>query len=159
MISNDTKVTSGAGEVVEHLLVVGGSAKVGTARALHVPNPSLAVASFRAVRCTWKRSVGIANGCQSTIPCWKPYCWSLKLLLVSSRPFASLLTLYMQTEQRAWFRAQAEYQCSHVHYCCYRAQTIKPIYLRKALRVLYTPSQTSTPAPDHQSDFFYPEVD
>ena len=73
VISNNTKVTSGAGEVVEHLLVVRGSAKVGAMRALHVPNPSLAVASFRAVRCTWKRSVDIANGCQSTIPCWKPY--------------------------------------------------------------------------------------
>ena len=64
----------------------------------------------------------------------------------------------MQTEQRAWFRAQSEYQYSHVHYYSYRAQTTKPGYLRKALRALYTPSQPSTPAPDHQSDFFYHQV-
>ena len=52
MISNDIKATSGVGEVVEHLFVVGGSTKVGTARALHVPNPSLEVAPSRGVRCT-----------------------------------------------------------------------------------------------------------
>ena len=91
MVSNVIKATSDAGELVEHLLVVRGSTKVGAMRALHVPNPSLAVASFRAVRCTWKRSVGIANGCQSTIPCWKPYWWSLELLPVSSGPLTSLL--------------------------------------------------------------------
>ena len=62
MISNDTKVTSGAGEVVEHLLVVRGSAKVGAMRALHVPNPLLEVASFQAVRCTWKQSLVVVNG-------------------------------------------------------------------------------------------------
>ena len=32
-------------------------------------------------------------------------------------------------------------------------------FLRKAMRVLYTSGQTSTPAPDHQSDFFYNQVD
>ena len=61
MISNDIKATSGVGEVVEHLFVVGGSTKVGTARALHVPNPSLEVASFRAVRCTVLTSKAVSR--------------------------------------------------------------------------------------------------
>ena len=67
------KVTGGAGKVVEHLLVIRGWTKVSETRALHVLNPSLEVASFRAVRCTWTQPVVITNGCRGTIPCWKPY--------------------------------------------------------------------------------------
>ena len=52
MVSIGIRATSDAGKVVEYLLVVGGSTKVGAMRALHVPNPSLEVASFRAARCT-----------------------------------------------------------------------------------------------------------
>ena len=62
VISIDIKATSGAGKVVEHLLVVRGSTRVSEMRALHVPNPLLEVASFRAVRCTWKQSLVVVNG-------------------------------------------------------------------------------------------------
>ena len=62
VISIDIKDTSGAGKVVEHLLVVRGSTRVSEMRALHVPNPLLEVASFQAVRCTWKQSLVVVNG-------------------------------------------------------------------------------------------------